>query len=260
MSDEKLELFEEAPDDGVESGGEAAEQAVEAPEDPQKEVAEALEAEGDVSEGTGEDQAAPPAATEEKQQGHIPVTALLDEREKRQAAEREVAELRQWRQQQEQLQRQSQQPPPDWYDDPEKRMQVERAQTAHMLWNERLNMSEMTVRSQVGDELVDAATQAFTVATQTNPALYQEMQSQRHPYDFVVKWHQRQSILTEIGDNPKAWMEAQREQIRAEMAAENSQPPPVKAPPGSLASAPSAKGQEPAAVDAPSDLRGLFSA
>lgn len=263
MDDEKLGLFEESTDDDA-PGGVAAQQEAEIPDEP-VELPEP-EPEQKSPEGTGED-AAPPAATEEKPSS-IPVTALLDEREKRQRAERDLEELRAWRAKAEQEQRdaqqkawaeRNQQKPPDLYDDPDKRLQYERQQAQAMVWNERLNMSEMVVRSSVGDEVVDAAVAAFGQEVQRNPTLYQEMQQQRNPYDFVVKWHKRHQFLSEVGD-PDAWREAERQRIREEVLAEsNPQPSPAKAPPGSLASAPSAKGQEPAAIDAPQPLRALFS-
>lgn len=258
MPDEKLELFNDDSEGDVAEGSEA--EQVEEPEAEEPQVPD------ETPEETGEDDASPPDAVEERQ-GHIPVTALLDERDKRQKLEKELESLRQWRQQQEQSerqrqwaeqQRQAQQEPVDWLEDPDKRMAAEREAMQHQLWNERLNMSEMMARSSVGDEAVDAALQAFQAEVQRNPALYNEMQQMRHPYDFVVKWHKRQSFMSEVGSDPEAWREAERARLREELQAELSQKSPARTPPGSLASAPSAKGQEPASVDAPDNLQAFF--
>jgi uncharacterized caspase-like protein len=190
--------------------------------------------------------AAPPAASDEKPRD-IPITALLDEREKRQAAERELQQLRAWRQEQERKAREAAAQAPDFYSDPDQRLQFERQQFQASLWNERLNMSEALARDKFGDETVDRARDAFQAAVAQNPALAVELQSSAHPYAFVVNWYKRQAVLAEIGTDPEAWkarqIESIKEQLRQELMAEMQQTQPVLPKPrlpGSLASAPAA--------------------
>ena len=81
MADDKLEFLDsEQPEEKTKDAPEVEVEPVEA-----KTEAPPIEVE---SESKGEEEAAPPAAEQESR--HIPVTALLDEREKRQAAQREA--------------------------------------------------------------------------------------------------------------------------------------------------------------------------
>jgi hypothetical protein len=160
---------------------------------------------------------------------------LLDEREKRQAAQRQAEELQR---KLAQIEAQQAKPPvPDFYEDPEGRI-------SQALWNERLNTSELVARSAHGSEKVDAAREAFLAAAQQNPALQLELRGSQHPYDFVVNWHKRTRALSEIGDDPDAFRARLQEEIRQQVLAELAQAQPQKpaATPPSLASAPSAGG------------------
>jgi hypothetical protein len=201
MSDPLDELFSETP--------EAAALETPAPEP----VAPVEPAAADP--GKGEPPAAPPAAPDDRDQ-RIPITALLDEREKRQAAERRAQEIER---RLAEIEAQKA-PKPDFYDNPEAVIAAERAQVQQMLFNERLNMSEMVERQRHGDELVGKATEAFMAAAGQNPALAMELQRQSNPYGFVVSWHKKQQALAEIGDDPAAYRERLREQLRAEMMAQ----------------------------------------
>lgn len=187
--------------------------------------------------------AAPPAAVEQADK-FIPITALLDEREKRQQAAKEAEELRR---KLDEIQR-AQEPKakePDFYEDPEGRLARERQEMQKALFNERLNISEALARQAHGDELVSAAQVAFAEEAGRNPFLREELQRQANPYGFVVQWHKRQSVLSKLGDDPEAYIEAQ---VQARLAAMQQQAQPVQsrpaAPPPSLASAPGSGAQK----------------
>ena len=190
--------------------------------------------------GTGE-LAAPPVAEPEKPAA-IPISALLDEREKRQAAERQAQEYQRKIAEFEAAQK----PKPDFFDNPDAAIAAERAQVQKMLWNERLNMSEMLARQAHGDDTVTQAAEAFAAAAKQNPALAFDLQRQPDPYGHVVAWHKKQVALSKIGDDPDAYIERMvQERIAAAMASQ-SQPAPVQTsrpaptmPPRSMASAPS---------------------
>jgi hypothetical protein len=231
MENELDEFFEE----------EKAE-AVEAPQ-PEPEQAEAEAPEQPEPEATGEPEPAPPA--EPKEDRHAPLTALLDEREKRQAAQRELQDLRRKMQEIEAAKA----PKPDFFENPEQALAQERAQFQFMLWNERLNMSEAITRQAHGDEAVEEATAAYQAAMRDNPTLEAELKRERNPYGYVVKWHQRQKMLSEIGDDPSSYRAKLETEIRERLMDELQQnppsPPKPSAPPRSLATAPSAGTAQP---------------
>jgi len=185
-----------------------------------------------------------PAAPEPEPQGDarardpetgrfVPISALLDERDKRQAETRKREELEQ------QLQRYQQpQQPEQVPTDPSGIIQYALAEQQRIAFNERLNTSELMARQSHGEETVSEAQQAFLSAVQQNPMLQQQLQGQIHPYDFVVKWHKQHKLMSEIGQDPEAWRKSEAEKIRQQVLAElqgqgvqpaqssQSQPPP----------------------------------
>lgn len=192
------------------------------------------------AEPTGADEATPPVAVEEKPQS-IPITALLDEREKRQQAMRDAEEARKER---DYLRRQFQamqqpQKRPDWFEKPDEAMRTAIAPLEHRLLSDRLDMSEVMAEDKYGAETVAAAKQAFLEAAQRESGLQQRILQERHPYDAVVKWHKRQSFLSQVGEDPDAWIE---QQVKARLEQMKSQPSPAPGtrPPPSLSKAPAA--------------------
>lgn len=222
---------------------EPEEVAADAPESEPTPAEEPKEAKGETPpepEAAEVEAGAPPAP--EPEPTRVPITAMLDEREKRQAAERELQQLRQWREQMEAQARAAQQKTPDIYEDPEGFVRQTQASVQQALWNERLNMSEALARDKFGDETVESARDAFMRAAQANPAIYAEMRQHPNPYSYVVNWHKRQSILSEIGEDPDKWkqsqLEALKEQVRQELLSQAQPSPKPNAPPPSLSKAP----------------------
>lgn len=208
-------------------------------------------------------EAAPTAAPEKPEPHLIPITAIMDEREKRQQAQREADEAKR---QIEALRKQMadyeaekrRQPPPDVFTDTEGRFAYEQQVFNQRLLDERLNISEMLMREKVGNEVVDAATAAFKEEATRNPALGLELARQTNPYGYVVNWHKRHKLLSDIGEDPEAY----KARIIAEYIAQQQQAP-QEAPastrprlPGSLATAPSA-GRDSPVEDGPI-LKRLF--
>ena len=172
----------------------------------------------------------------------IPLTVLLDERDKRRDQNREMEELKQKLQKYEQPSDQPHEMPTD----PREMVQTLVAEQQRMAFDERLNVSEMLARQTFGDDIVTAAQQAYRVAKQANPALQQALQEQLHPYKYVVEWHKQQKLLSEIGTDPEAWRKAETEKIRAAVLAElqgGGVPPPAQSsqqPPPSVVGRPAA--------------------
>jgi hypothetical protein len=171
-------------------------------------------------------EAAPPFAPEPEPQGDgrardpetgrfVPISALLDERDKRQAETRKREDLEQ------QLQRYQQPQQPEYVPtDPSGIIQYALAEQQRVAFNERLNTSELMARQAHGEEIVSEAQQAFLSAVGQNPMLQQQLQGQIHPYDFVVKWHKQHKLMSEIGQDPEAWRKSEAEKIRAQVLAE----------------------------------------
>jgi hypothetical protein len=229
MDADKLSFLDDEHDDTE------ATEATEAPEEQEASGEEAEEASDhpEPVESKGEQDAAPPAESEEKQPGHVPLAALLDEREKRQKIEREAEELRRWRQQHEA----KHQPKPDFYDNPEAALSQVQQATQQQMLSMKLQQSRFFAEREFGADLVNEAYAYFDQHPDQSHALVNEPS----PFHAAVEFYKRQKAAAEIGSDPEAYKAKLRAELEAELA--SKAPPKPAAPPRSLASAPGAGGE-----------------
>ena len=247
MSADKLSFLDDEQDDteATETEAEAAPEQEEAEGQPE------AEEQPEPVESKGEDETPPPGESEETKDGKVPVSALKSERAKRQEkeeelkdksrsleeAQRELAELRRWRQQQEAAR---QQPKPDFFDNPEAVLAQQQQQYERRLMAEKLQQSRFLAEREYGADVVKSAYEWFDQHPEQSQALVHEPS----PFHAAVEHYKRQQALSEIGSDPDQWRQAERERLRQEVQAELAQKKPA-APPRSLASAPSAGGETP---------------
>ena len=183
-------------------------------------------------EAKGEPPAAPPA--EAKEERHIPITALLDEREKRQAKEREAEELRRQlaalRQPQERR---------EFFDDPDAHIAALQRQAQQLALQTKLEMSRAYAEDKFGAETVSAAFEYFNQHPEQSHALLNTPM----PFVEAVKVYQRAQAMQEIGDDPASYRTRLEAEIRERILAELGQQTKPKTPPPSIATAPSAAGK-----------------
>lgn len=224
--EDKLNFLNETPDTEPEVAEEAEAEEEPQAEEPEAEPEEAPQ-EAAEEEGTGEKEGEPPSPEEEAQRA-IPVTALLDEREKRQKAERELEELRKWRQEREREAAQGQ-AKPDFYENPEQAV-------SQYVTQVKLEQSRFLAEREFGKEAVE---EAFAYFDQ-HPDESRELLKHPSPFHAAVEHYKQRKFLSEVKD-PDEWREQERERIRQEILAESqkSQQPKPKTPPPSMSNAPS---------------------
>jgi hypothetical protein len=133
---------------------------------------------------------------------------------------------------------------PDIFEDPDGFRNHMQSEMQRQILNTTLNLSEEMVTQQVGADTVELAKQWGTQAFQANPGLYQSFIQQRNPYGFLVAEYQKQTMISQIGNDPKeiqaflAWKQAQQAS-----PAQVATPQPQR-PTGSIATAPSAGGAQ----------------
>jgi len=228
---DKLDFLDEEPkeeaitEEPVELAEPAPEEVTAAPED------------------KGEEPAAPPAAEPEKPHD-VPITALLDEREKRQSAQRELDEIRKQNAALTQMLQQMQQKPeekPDFFTDPEAalaaRVQPLERQIEQRLAAQKLEMSRVLAIKDFGEETVNEVIAFFD----QYPAESQKMMGEALPFHSAVKFMKRQKALEAMGEDPEAWIEQQVQSRLTQAQPVSPQKPAI--PPTSMASAPSAGGE-----------------
>ena len=153
----------------------------------------------------GETQAQP------EQTYRVPLNELLSTRERAQAAERERDELKraiEQIQRQQAQQRQQPQEVPDVFADPQ-------AYTQHLQQSFQQSVAEMRLdmdlqmtevrHPDVFPKAWEAFLQAVGNPARPNPQLYQSVMSARSPGNAIVEWHQRESVLQEVGSDPQAY-------------------------------------------------------
>ena len=171
----------------------------------------------------------------------VPVQARNAERNKRKAAEKErddykqhlermtgeMSMLRQMFQQapQFQPQQQEQKPKPEFWEDPN-------AYTGSVV-DERLSplerkleqQSQAIAINQYGKETVEKAYQAMGQAIQRGDPNaifeYQKIKANSAlPYNDIVSWFQKDSVLNEVGQDPAAYRQKLKDELKLELAAE----------------------------------------
>lgn len=233
MANDKLDFLDKANDEP---------EAVEAVED-QTEPVEAAEAEPEPesieAEGEKQEDPAPPAESKEADKS-IPLTALLDERERRQALQRELDDLRRWKQQQEAAKEAPK--APDFYESPDDRLQYERSQFQQMLMATKMQQSQFLASREYGEEMVNEALAWFD----QNPQLSHQFVNHPSPMHAAVEFYKRQKVAEEIGTDPDGYRQRLEAEIREKLMAEMQQGTIARPkPPASLASAPATGKGEP---------------
>lgn len=142
-------------------------------------------------------------AVQEAEARNVPLNVVLDERDKRKAAE---AERDRYKQQWEEAQaRQTPQNAPDPYDDPQGFAAFHEQRFQQGLVQQKFQMSEVMAKQAHGAEVVDAAAQWALEKAKTEPAFAAAYHQQAHPLDWIVQQHKRDAIMSDIGDNVDDW-------------------------------------------------------
>lgn len=185
LSDEPIDEVQDAPE----------EQALEAPE-----AEEAPQVEE-------------PQVEDEPEAKQVPLAALQETRGENKELKASLQQL----QAQVAAMNQPQQPQRPEFIDPEGSQFIQ-SQMQGAISNVRLDVSEDMTRQQFGDEIVDQAFSAFQSVS--SPAERQAIMAARSPWAEVVKWHKRQQVSAEIGDDVDGWREKERAQMRQELLTE----------------------------------------
>lgn len=149
-----------------------------------------------VAETAPEPQPEPTPAPQTPKDGPMaPVAALLDERDKRKAAEQRLAEL------EARLAQQQPQETPDPYDDPAGYQAHIASQVQVQALSLKFDLSESMAREKYGDDAVTAAMEWGAQKAQANAGFRDEFLAQKNPIDWVVRQQQRDSLLSAIGDD-----------------------------------------------------------
>jgi hypothetical protein len=189
----------------------------------------------------------PTAATQQQANGHIPIAALLDEREKRKELERRLREI------EEKQQQQTKAPIPDPIADPEGYQQALDAQRQRDKQDLVFRFSEQFAARQHGPEVVKTAMEWLGEELRSNPALWSTIESHPDPAEHVVQLHKRHLRVSKLGDKDPdeyarelalarrdEFLQLLNQQGAPAAAAPSPQPPKPPPPRPSIASAPAA--------------------
>jgi hypothetical protein len=174
-----------------------------------------------------------PAATGDAP-GTAPIQALDAERRRRKESEdRYERELKQARDEIARLQPKEAPKPaaakPQMWDDPNAFIDDRLMPVQHQLLDVREMVSENMAIGTHGADAVNAAKTALEqiAATPQGQQIVQELMEHRHPMDALVKWHKRQSAVTEVGDDPEAYFQRRLAAWQATQTQGGGQPAPA---------------------------------
>lgn len=174
-----------------------------------------------TAETPAESQQQPPAQPvgQQPQEDHrVPLRELLDERDKRQALQRELEAFR--RQQQQAQIQQQQKAAPEFWEQPEGNIDHRVQQAVAPLVQELIMQREQNSRAlaaiQYGEDKVNEAFEDLKTRIQSGDQSaqfdYQRVMAQPNQYAALVQLHQQRQALAQIGNDPNAY----REKVLAE--------------------------------------------
>lgn len=178
----------------------------------------------EVVEDTGEEEDTTPPVVETKE---VPLTALLDERDKRKEAKAEAERLSK---ELEEVKRQ----PLDFYEDPEgaisakiqeaiKPLQEEIVETREENVRNFIDYSRQMTKEFVGEDKYEPAEKAFAEAAKQNPLLVQNALESGNPGKYMYDTGTQMLQLDSAGGDVNAMREQIRAELKAEMMAEAKQ-------------------------------------
>lgn len=108
---------------------------------------------------------------------------------------------------------------PDPLLDPEGYKAAQKRERDEEIWDVTERTSRIAARRFYGPEVVDAAFKALQ--EQNDPLLGARIRRSEDPWEEIVRWHKKEQLLAEVGEDPKAY----RERIIAEHMASLQQAP-----------------------------------
>lgn len=225
--DEIMDERVSAPESETETVQPTTPEKVEAePEQPKPEPEKPLEG--------NQPEAAEPEAAEGNQT--VPLKALQEERQRLKDLREQNQQMQQQMQQMYQHMMQAQQPQKpqepakkvNFWDDPDAYVNDALSPLQQQMQQQKLSMSKAFASEKVSADDLDAMDLELAQAAQSDPAVAAEAQrimQSAHPYGELVKWHERRKLLNEVGTDPNAYREKLRQELLAELQAQ--QPAPV---------------------------------
>lgn len=132
----------------------------------------------------------PVVVPDEPKPGHIPIAALMDERDKRKAAEERLKVLEA---------RQAEQPKtPDPYDDPQGFAAYQESKVQQAVLANKFEMSDVIAKQAHGEEAVNAASEWAMEKAKADPTFAAQYMREAHPIDWIVRQHKRDGIYSQL--------------------------------------------------------------
>lgn len=137
----------------------------------------------------------PEPAPQEQEARHVPISAMLDERDKRKALE---AERDRYKQELEQARQKPVQNVPDPYDDPQGFAAYQEQRVQEAVTQQRFQMSELMAKQVHGEETVTKASEWALEKANSDPAFAAAYHRQAHPIDWIVQQHKRDALYSQL--------------------------------------------------------------
>ena len=136
-----------------------------------------------------------PAVEPHREERTVPLATFVDQRA-------ELRELKRWKEEQEaKLRAPAETPNP--YDDPNGFAAWQTQQVQQLIVQDRFERSHENAIERHGEDKVREAIEWATSRAQTNPSFAAEYMQNTRPVEWIVQQHQRDALLSDIGDPSK---------------------------------------------------------
>jgi|SRR5215469_1745623 len=158
-----------------------------------------------------------PPRSREPETRHVPLTDLLDERDKRRNLEARVA---QYEERERLAQQQQQRPQYDHITQPaeytDQRLQEVMSPVLRQIYSALAHTNRALAYQIYGQDEVDQAHREFDAESATgrmHPAENFRVMSQVNPFAAAVEWRRSRQMMSEVGNDPRAYRERLREEL-----------------------------------------------
>lgn len=139
----------------------------------------------------------------------VPLATYLEERTERKALETRISSM------EADMRKQPEVKAPDMFADPEGYQKHLAGQMQKVEANTRMDMSQAIAEEKHGTEAVAVAFEALKASG--DQSAINAILTARLPYQSLMAWEKQRVAMQEIGDDPTAWRDAEREKMRAEI-------------------------------------------
>jgi hypothetical protein len=171
-----------------------------------------------------------PSEAAERPEHTVPLPKYLDTRDENKELKRRLAELEAKERKPDKI--------PDPVDDPDGFARYADRVADSKVTNLKFEMSDQMARTAHGAEVVEKATDWALERAQQDPVFAAQYMREAHPIDWIVRQHKRDGLVSQLGDDPDAYVRRRAAELGLTAPPAGEVPKPATEPPAEKPAAP----------------------